>query len=144
MRKIMNFCAAAAALCLVAAPAFAAAPDALDAAPPAPKAGLATISGADPYRLDTEMTVHNWVLCISADRAERLVKARGESREKGIAVYGDLKSAKACGMFPEMRVILQQPVYEPAATSSDDGHVFDALVRVSGQWAKAFVVSADE
>jgi hypothetical protein len=144
MRTIVDFCAAAAALCLAAAPAFAAAPDGLDAAAPAPRAGLAAISGADPYRLDTEMTVHNWVLCISADRAESLVRARGESREKGDAVYADLKAKKACGLFPELQVILQQPVYEPAATSAAEGHVFGALIKFSGQWAKGFVVSADQ
>ena len=143
MRGIVNFCAAA-GLCLAAAPALAAAPDALDAAPAVTSGALAAISGADPYRLDTEMTVHNWVLCISADRAESLVRARGEGKARGDAVYADLQAAKACGLFPEMQVILQQPVYEPAAALSSEGHVFGALVKLSGQWARAFVVSADE
>jgi hypothetical protein len=143
MRGILNFCAAV-GLCLAAAPALAAAPDGLDAAPAAASGALTTISRADPYRLDTEMTVHNWVLCISADRAESLVRARGEGKARGDAVYADLQAAKACGLFPEMQVILQQPVYEPAAALSSEGHVFGALVKLSGQWARAFVVSADE
>lgn len=144
MRKLALHAAAAAALCLMAGPALAAAPDALDGPGAAPRIGMAAISGADPYRLDTEMTVHNWVLCISADRAESLVRARGEGKAKGEAVYSDLKTAKACGIFPEMRVILQQPVYEPAAASAEEGHVFGALVKLSGEWAKGFVVSADK
>jgi hypothetical protein len=143
MRGIVHF-GAALSLCLGAAPALAAAPDALDAAPAVASGALTAISRADPYRLDTEMTVHNWVLCISADRAESLVRARGEGKEKGAAVYADLQAAKACGLFPEMRVILKQPVREPAAALSTDGHVFGALVKLSGQWARAFVVSADE
>jgi hypothetical protein len=143
MRGILNFCAAV-GLCLAAAQALAAAPDGLDAAPAAASGALTTISRADPYRLDTEMTVHNWVLCISADRAESLVRARGEGKARGDAVYADLQAAKACGLFPEMQVILQQPVYEPAAALSSEGHVFGALVKLSGQWARAFVVSADE
>jgi hypothetical protein len=143
MRGIMNFCAAA-GLCLTAAPALAAAPGTLDAAAAAGSGALAAISRADPYRLDTEMTVHNWVLCISADRAESLAKARGEGKAKGAAVYADLQAAKACGLFPEMQVILQQPIHEPAAALSTDGHVFGALVKFSGQWARAFVVSSDE
>ena len=96
MRGILNFCAAV-GLCLAAAPALAAAPDGLDAAPAAASGALTTISRADPYRLDTEMTVHNWVLCISADRAESLVRARGEGKARGDAVYADLQAAKACG-----------------------------------------------
>jgi hypothetical protein len=135
---------AAAGLSLAAVPALAAAPDTLDVGPAAPRPALAAISGADPFRLDTEMTVHNWVLCISADRAESLVRARGESKAKGDAVYADLKTAKACGLFPEMQVILQQPVYAPAAASTDESRVFGALVKFSGQWAKAFVVSSDD
>jgi hypothetical protein len=47
-------------------------------------------------------------------------------------------------MFPELQVILQQPLYEPSVDSPAEGRVFGALVKFSGQWAKAFVVSADE
>jgi hypothetical protein len=140
----LNVLGAAFAACLFAAPGLAAAPETIDPAPAAPKLGIAAIPDGTPYRLDTEMTVHNWVLCISADRAESLVRARGEGKAKGAAVYADLKTAKACGIFPEMQVILQQPVYEPSIGSPAEGRVFGALVKFSGQWAKAFVVSADE
>jgi hypothetical protein len=143
--RIVTVLGAAFAACLLAGPGLAAAPEAVDPAPVAPRLGIAAIpDGGAPFRLDTEMTVHNWVLCISADRAESLVRARGESKAKGAAVYADLKTAKACGMFPELQVILQQPLYEPSVDSPAEGRVFGALVKFSGQWAKAFVVSADE
>lgn len=145
MRGILNLTGMAAMACLLALPARAAAPDIVDAPSSAtPKMGLASISGVGPYRLDTEMTVHNWSLCISADVAATLVKARGEGKAKGDAVYADLRAKRACGIFPELQVILQQRVLDPAPDAVGQARIFGALVKFSGQWAKAFVVSSDE
>jgi len=145
MRGSLCLPAIATLACLLAVPAVAAAPDIVDApASAAPKMGLASISGASPYRLDTEMTVHNWSLCISAEVATSLVKARSEGKAKGDAVYADLRARRACGIFPELQVILQQRVLEPAPDAVGQARIFGALVKFSGQWAKAFVVSADQ
>lgn len=114
-------------------------PGNLDESAAAP--AITVISTGDPYKLDTEMTVKNWVLCVSERGAESLVKAREESREKGDAVYASLRDGKSCGLFPEMRVILQQSLYEPAPAAAYHARVFDALIQFSGQWAKGYVVS---
>ncbi len=122
--------------------ASAAAPGALDQL--AKPQGLAVISAVDPYRLETEMTVKNWVLCISENEAETLVKARQEGPGKGDEAYAALRAHKACGQFPELRVILQQPVYEPAPDAPYQARIFGALVKFSDQWARGYVVSGDE
>jgi hypothetical protein len=144
MRGTSSLSAVAAFCCLVAHPALAAAPDVIDAPRAEPRMGLAAIAGIGPYRLDTEMTVHNWALCISADVATSLVKARGEGKARGDAVYADLRAKKACGIFPELQVILQQRVLDSPSDEIGQAQIFGALVKFSGQWARAFVVSAEE
>ncbi len=126
--------------CALATSAFAAA-GALD---PSAGAAVTVISLGDPYKLDTEMTVKNWVLCVSEGSAESLVKAHQESRQKADEVYAALQAGKTCGRFAEMRVILQQALYEPQAAAPYQARVFNALVELSGQWAKGFVVSTAE
>ena len=125
--------------------AFGAAPDTLapeDMAPAASGSG----SLID-YSLDTEMVVHNWVLCISQPFAEQLARAREAGEESARTAYADLAGARSCGQYPELRLILQERLYAPAAGSLADARVFGALVNLSGDWASAFVVSdvlADE
>ncbi len=43
-----------------------------------------------------------------------------------------------------IEVILQQRVLDPAPDAVGQARIFGALVKFSGQWAKAFVVSSDE
>ena len=93
------------------------------------------------HRLDVEMTVRNWVLCASRPLAERLVRARQQSRAAAEKAYADLESARSCGRLAKMQVILQEPLYD-ALIGADGGHagVYGALINISGKWASGFVV----
>jgi hypothetical protein len=129
---------AAAVRCMLAPTAGAAAPDDLPLAPPP----AAPASSAGPgFALETEMVVHDWILCISASGAEELARARAE---EGIAsaraAYASLSETRACGQFPELRVILRERLYEGAGPGHD-ARAFGALINLSGDWAAAFVVS---
>ena len=93
------------------------------------------------YDLDTEMVVHNWVICVSQAVAEQLVQAREQSLESALAAYESLKDERKCGRFSELRVILQKPVYRSAADSGHDARVFDALVNLADNWASAYLVT---
>lgn len=132
-------CRVAAFIVLMSSPAWAAAPDTAvpDAALPA-GTGVAPSSG---YALETEMTVHNWVLCISQPLAEELVHAREAGVDSALQTYAGLASARSCGQFPELRVILRDPLYASAVDAGYDARIFGALVNLSGDWASAYVVS---
>ena len=140
MTMFLHLCRAAAvvALSLSAPSAWSAAPDTLE-----PDATLPTTARIAPsgYALETEMTVHNWVLCISQPLAEQLVRARETGPESALQVYAGLASARSCGQFPELRVILRDPLYASAADAGYDARIFGALVNLSGDWASAYVVS---
>ena len=123
---------------LSAAPAWAAAGNDLDEAPPA--ASAATGSPIVDYALDREIVVENWVLCVSQRFAEDLVHAREAGPDRAIETYADLKAKRSCGQFAELRVILQKRLYESSAASGHDARAFSALVNLSGSWANAFVV----
>ena len=104
----------------------------------------ASRSGAGPslppdYRLGTEIVVRNWVLCISRAFAEELVAARSISAEAALETYDTLKSAKACGRFAEMHVILEARLDH--AMAGGDARAFQALIDLAGDWASAYVVS---
>jgi hypothetical protein len=123
---------------LTLSPAFAAAPDLLDAEPLVPRAKVAAPI-AD-YALDTEMVVRNWVLCVSQTVAEQLVQAREESVERARSAYAELNQAKSCGQFSELRVVLRERLYASSSESGHDARVFGALVDFAGSWASAYVV----
>jgi hypothetical protein len=137
---IRNFCRAAAilALCL-APPARAAAPEEPVAAPPSVQ-GIASAASGSVYELEREMVVHNWVLCVSGEIAEELVRAREESADRALAAYAGFRQARTCGQIPELRVILQERLYVSTAESGHDARAFGALVNLAGEWASAFVV----
>jgi hypothetical protein len=134
----------AAALFVAAAtmlPAFAAAPEALD--PISPSADVTVPALGTPlaeHLLDTEMTVHNWVLCASQPSAQSLVGAREKGADAAAQAFANLKASKACGQFAEMQVILQEPIYETLIDSGAQAKIYGALVNISGSWASAFVV----
>jgi hypothetical protein len=140
MKFLFNLCRSVTALIFYAAAplAWAAAPaeigiEASEIQPsPAPIASL--------FELETEMVVHNWVLCTSQDRAEQLVRAREESLERAQSAYADLKQSRSCGQFPELRVILRERLYVTTADSGHDARIFGALVNFADAWASAFVV----
>jgi hypothetical protein len=131
--------AACAALAIASPNAWAAAPDTV-----APESAVPAIAGAASaidYVLETEMVVHNWVLCVSQPLAEQLVRAREAGVEPARLAYAGLASARSCGQFPELRVILRESLYVSAAELGYDARVFGALVNLSGDWASAYVVS---
>src|SRR5947209_8095047 len=68
-----------------------------------------SVPGSD--QLGKEITVNNWILCTSQDNAESIAKARGAGVEPALKVYDDLQHNRACGVFPALRVILQQALY---------------------------------
>jgi hypothetical protein len=121
-----------------AAAAHAAAVDEINA--PAMRAiDLAAQGGA--YPLDVEMVVRNWVVCASAASAEEIVNARTRSAAEARIAYSALASAKSCGAFSELRVILQKAVYASSDDAGYDARIFGALINFSGSWASGFVVS---
>jgi hypothetical protein len=141
MNTFRHLCCMAglAALSLSVASARAAAPDTL--APDATAPAMTGIAPPSAYALETEMTVHNWVLCISQPLAEQLVRAREAGPESARQAYAGLATARSCGQFPELRVILRDPLYASAADAGYDARIFGALVNLSGDWASAYVVS---
>jgi hypothetical protein len=131
--------AAVAALSIYAPAAVAAAPDVVEpAAVPPVENGIGV---AIDYALDTEIVVRNWVLCISQPLAEKLARAREAGLESARLAYVDLANSRACGQFPELHVILRQPLYSSASKAGYDARVFGADVNFAGDWASAFVVS---
>ena len=138
MNRVRILCrvAAVAAVCLAAPPAWAAAPNGLE--PDALEA--VTSASIVIYDLETEMVVHNWILCVSQAMAEELVRAREESVEKARLAYTALGETRSCGRFAELRVILRERLYASSAESGHDARIFGALVNLSDQWASAFVV----
>ena len=130
---------AAAALIIGTNAAWSAAPDELETTAPA----APSLSGTpiEEYALDAELIVKDWVLCVSQPLAETLVKAREQSIADAVRAYEELKAARSCGQFAELRVILREPLYVSAEASGYDARIFGALVNIAGGWANAFVVS---
>ncbi len=135
------------AIALVGAAVFsvggsAAAPSAFD---PEPQKAVtaAAINAPGIYQIDVEMTVKNWVLCVSEPLAENLLKARETSRERFVAAYSEAAAAHTCGQMPEMHLKLEKQVYESAPDAASRGMVFNALVNLSGAWATAFVLPTE-
>jgi hypothetical protein len=126
--------AGAAAILALGSVAFAAAPGDIDI-----DADIPSQTALD-YALETEMVVHDWVLCVSQPLAEQLARARAVSLADARSAYAELANARSCGQFPELRVILRERVYASAPDSGHDARVFGALVNLSGDWASAFVV----
>jgi hypothetical protein len=141
MNIIANFCRAAATISVVSlsSVAWGAAPLELQAE--APAAEPAPAEQIKIYELETEMVVHNWVLCVSESGAQTLARAREESAENAWSAYENLKQERKCGRFAELRVILQKALYKSAAESGHDARVFGALVNLADNWASAFVVT---
>jgi hypothetical protein len=142
MQGIRLLCAAASVIMTGAfSHAWAAAPDALELDTPtatvaAPAIGAPLIE----HQLDVKMTVRNWVLCTTQPLAETLVHAREESPAAAEKAFADLAAARSCGLFPEMQVILQKPIYETMLHSGGQAKVYGALINISGAWASGYVV----
>jgi hypothetical protein len=93
------------------------------------------------YQLDTDLVVHNWVLCVSQASAESLARAREESVAAAEKTYADLAAAKACGKFRKLGVQLHEPLYRTAPGRGVDARVFGALVNIGAGWQSGFVVA---
>ena len=130
-----RFAVAAAAMSLSAA-ALAAAPGELD-----PADGSAAIVSPLEYQLDKEMVVRDWVICTTQSFAESIARARDTGLEAAQKVYTDLKDAKSCGLFPELRVILRERLYQSAPGLDHEAQVFAASVNIGGGWPSGFVVN---
>jgi hypothetical protein len=141
MKRIPTICAAA-ALVMVGAlsPASAAAPNTLELDDGAAAAGPAIGARLIQHKLDVEITVHNWILCASQPFAETLVRAREESPDAAAKAFAELTSARSCGRFAEMQVILQKPIYETLLRSGGQANIYGALINISGAWATGYVV----
>jgi hypothetical protein len=142
MNRIAKLCRAAAVVgvCAAVPGAWAAAPVGIETELPSGDEAAAA-PPASLYELDTEMVVHNWVMCISANVAEQLVRAREEGVEQALSAYDGLKQERKCGRFGELRVILQEPLYKSAAESGHDARAFGALVNLADSWASVFLVT---
>ena len=140
MNRALRACHAAllAASIFTVVPAFAAAPDALDPDPATP-----TTMPSAQFKLDTVLIVHNWVLCVSQPSAEAIARARLESIAQADKVYADLATAKSCGKFPKLGVLLQKQLYPQIGQPADLVRVFAAQVNIGVGWQDAFVVSSD-
>jgi hypothetical protein len=128
-----------AAMMTVQTGAFAAASDPVEATNPSPGFDALAPAAAD-FTLGKELVVHDWVLCVSASTAEQIAKARGEGVAAARTAYADLKAAKSCGQFPELHVILHEPVYQSDAKVDYDARIFAASVNIGGGWPDGFVV----
>ena len=87
-----------------------------------------------------EMTVNNWILCTSEDNAESIAKARADGVEPALKVYADLEHNRACGVFPVLRVILEQSLYDSGTAATHRTRVYRASVNVGGGWPTGFVI----
>ena len=88
-----------------------------------------------------EMTVQNWILCTTQANAESIAKARADGVEPALKVYADLKTTKSCGLFPTLKVILRQSLYESTPAKGQHTHVYRASVNLGTEWPTGFVVS---
>jgi hypothetical protein len=87
-----------------------------------------------------EMTVQNWILCTSQSYAESIARARADGVEPALKIYGDLLLTKACGVFPTMKVILRQSLYESPIEVKNATRVYRASVNLGTEWPTGFVI----
>ena len=137
-RKRLTFAGALATAVVSAAGAMAAAIEAND--PKEPGGSSPEVVVPTDFELDTELVVHDWVLCVSAASAEAIGRARARGVEEALATYADLKAQKSCGQFPELRVILREAIYRSGPDADRDIRVFGASVNIGSSWPSAFVV----
>ena len=122
------------------APAWALADATVGALPALPGAGGLGIGAGEISQLDKEMTVQNWILCTTEANAESIAKARINGVEPALKVYGDLKTTKVCGLFPTLKVILRQSLYESTGKEHRT-RVYRASVNLGSEWPTGFVIS---
>jgi hypothetical protein len=98
-------------------------------------------SAAETGDLGKELTVQNWIICTTEANAESIAKARSDGVEPAFKAYTNLQASKACGMFPVLKVILRQSLYESAASAPHATRVYRASVNIGSDWPTAFVIS---
>jgi len=127
-------------LCLAGGFTWAAAPHDIEIERNGVIAGPAVIAPPRVYELGTEMVVRNWVLCVSREVAEQLARARERGAEQAQTTYAGLSGNRSCGQVETLLVILRKRLYTSPVSSGHDARVFAAEVRLSDNWAAAFVV----
>ena len=108
MSLFLRACRAAAFVALTSIAPTPGRPHPMRFRPSEPTPVVTGLGAAIDYSLETEMVVHDWVLCVSQPLAEQLARAREAGAESARSAYADLAGARSCGKFPELRVILQQ------------------------------------
>jgi hypothetical protein len=96
---------------------------------------------AEVFALNSEIVVRNWVLCVSRALAEQVVVARQAGAEKARQTIAELQSTRLCAEFPEMTVILHEPVVATSPFVPYAARAFSADISIGGQWVSAFVVN---
>jgi hypothetical protein len=135
MKRIQSICAATAtALFLSLTAAQAAAPATIDP--------VAPVGPAPAYALETVLSVHNWVLCVSQPSAETMARAQDESAAAAQKAYVELVHEKTCGRLSKLDVLLHRQLY-PVFKVEDTARVFEASVNFGVGWQDAFVVSGE-
>src|ERR1700704_6214310 len=104
--------------------------------------GVLSLNPAAPAaeQIGKEMMVQNWILCTSQANAESIAKARADGVEPAMKLYGDLQLTKACGVFPTMKLILRQSLYESPVEVKNTTRVYRASVNLGTEWPTGFVV----
>ncbi len=82
--------------------------------------------------------------------ALRLAESRGAScagapetaRRQARRTIAELQSTRLCAEFPEMTVILHEPVVAASPFAPSAARAFSADINIGGQWVSAFVVNA--
>jgi hypothetical protein len=138
MRRIRSLTLAAILVTSAATSTSAAAPE--DPGVALPETRVIAVVPAS-YALDTDIVVRDWVLCTTASAAKILVEARQVGVAAALEAYNNLKIAKSCGQFEELRVILRAQLYAATLDALGEARAFAAKVDLSGSWASAFVIS---
>lgn len=93
------------------------------------------------FELNSEIVVRNWVLCITQGLAEKVVQARQAGVDEARRTIAELQASRLCAAFPEMTVILHEPVVAASPFVPYAARAFAADISIDGQWIAAYVVN---
>ena len=93
------------------------------------------------FKLNSEIVVRNWVLCVTRALAEQIVLARQAGETQARIAIAQLQSTRLCAEFPEMTVILHEPVVARSPFVPYAARAFSADISIGGQWVSAYVVN---
>lgn len=114
-----------------------------------PFAAQASIPPATPadqrpelFELNNQIVVKHWVLCIARSYAVQVVQARQSGADEARKTIAELQATRFCAEFPEMTVILHEPVVAQSPFVTHAARAFSAEISIGGQWISAYVVNA--